>query len=236
MMRDALLIVWYGLRDLWDELLFLMLLNLLWTVVAVLPVLPFFAFSRLDPVWILAMSLPLAAPVAVVSGALSYVANQITRGRAVGWETFRTGVRRYWAKSLAVAGVNLVVLLLFLVNLRFYSTAIQGEWAVLAIGLWLLAGLYWLLAQIFWFPMILELQNERLWLALRNALMMVIVTPGFTLVLAVALALLGGVLGFLAVPVATFLVSLFSLIANHATRSRLAFAQKKVYRPGESDR
>ncbi len=35
----------------------------------------------------------------------------------------------------------------------------------------------------------------------------------------------------LAVPAALLMAALFSLIANHATRSRLAFAQKKPYEP-----
>ena len=39
----------------------------------------------------------------------------------------------------------------------------------------------------------------------------------------------------LTIPVVLIMVSLLLLISNHATRSRLAFVQKKPYKPGLSE-
>jgi hypothetical protein len=83
--------------------------------------------------------------------------------------------------------------------------------------------------------MILELENEKIFLALRNALAMVLVTPGFSLTLGIVLLVLGVLCVTFTVPVILLMASLFLLVANHATRSRLAFAQKKPYRPGPEE-
>jgi hypothetical protein len=96
---------------------------------------------------------------------------------------------------------------------------------------WLVVTVYWLLVQVFWFPMILELESEKVLLALRNALGMVIITPGFSLTLAAILVVIIVLSIILTVPALLILASLYLLIANHATRSRLAYAQRKPYGP-----
>ena len=89
--------------------------------------------------------------------------------------------------------------------------------------------------QVFWFPMILELENERTLLALRNASLMAIVSPGFSVVLSIAIVLVIALSIVLTVPVVAFTTVLLALIANHATRSRVAYAHKEPYRPGPPD-
>jgi hypothetical protein len=231
-MIDALRIAKYSLRDFWEELVWLVLLNLLWSLTAILPLVPLFMLSSLDLIWALAGSLLLALPLPIVSGALCFVTNQASRGKIVRWGTFVTGLRCYWAKSLIVALINLVVLILIATNVQFYAVVLQGTWTNFAVIAWLVVGIYWLLTQMFWFPMILELENEKVLLALRNALAMVIITPGFTLTLGVMMVLLGAICIALSVPAILAMASLLLLIANHATRSRLAFVQKKPYSPG----
>jgi hypothetical protein len=231
-MSEALQVVRFSLKDLWDEFLLLVVFNVLWSLTAILPVLALLVLSSVDPIWALVVGLLLLLPLPIVSGALCFVTNQISRGNAAGWGTFAAGLRRYWAKSLVVALINVVVLVLLVTNIQFYLLALQGAWTNFAVSIWLVLGIYWLLVQVFWFPMILELENEKVFLALRNAMVMVIVTPGFSVTLGILLLVLGILCVALTVPVILFMASLFLLIANHATRSRLAFTQKKPYRPG----
>lgn len=233
-MGEALRVIKYSLRDFWDEFVMLVVLNILWAVAVALPVLALLVLSGLDQIWALVVSLLLFVPLPIVSGALCFVTNQISRGKAASWGTFGKGIRRYWAKSLVVAVINLVVLVLLLTNLQFYGL-MEGAWTNFAVSIWLVLGLYWLLVQVFWFPMILELENEKIFLALRNALAMVLVTPGFSITLGIALLVLGLLGVALTVPVILFMASFFLLVANHATRSRLAFAQKKTYQPGPEE-
>jgi hypothetical protein len=230
-MFDALSITWRSLKDLWDEFPFLILLNLLWVASALLAAAPVFGLGGTNLFLALALTLLLGLPLPVVSGGICFVANQLTRGVSVNWGTFFTGVRRYWAKSLLVALVNLVVLALIGANLRFYAVVLQGVWTNFVLSIWLVVGIFWLLAQLFWFPMILELKDEKTFVALRHALAMVIITPGFAVALGVIVVLLAVLSVILTVPAGFMLAALLLLISNHATRSRLARIQKKPYQP-----
>jgi hypothetical protein len=230
-MVDALRVIRLGLKDFWEEFVWLALLNLLWSVAVALPFVAILILSNASFPLALAVSLVCALPLPIVSGGLAYVTNQASRGRTVKWEMFVSGVRRYWAKGLLVALVNLVALILLLANLHFYGIVLQGAWTNFALSAWLLIGIYWLLAQVFWFPMILELESEKVFVALRYALAMVIVTPAFSLILGIGLLILTLLCVLLTVPAAVVMASLLLLIANHATRSRLAYVKKKSYQP-----
>jgi hypothetical protein len=232
MMIDALSVARFSLKDFWEELMLLVLLNVVWSLAALLPIIPVFVLKGVNPILVLALSLILFLPLPIVTGALAFVTNQISRGKAVGWETFAAGLRRYWAKSLVVALINLVVFVLLIANLRFYGTVLEGVWTSIAVSVWLVVGLYWLLVQVFWFPMILELESEQVFVALRNALAMVVITPGFSLTLGVIIVVLAVLCIALTIPVVLIMAALLLLVANHATRSRLAYAQKKPYEPG----
>jgi len=231
-MRDALSITWHSLKNLWGDFAFLIALNVLWTLDVLLLAVPVFGLRSAGLPWVLGLALLIVLPLPVLSAGLCFVTNQVTRGVAVGWGTFVAGMRRYWARSLLVALINAVVLFLVAVNIRFYMVAIQGQWAVVAVSAWIVVAFYWLLAQLYWFPMLLEMKDEKLFLALRNALALVIVTPGFSLVLALIVALLIAVCVVLTVPAALFLTALLMLIASHATRSRIAHVRKQPYDPG----
>lgn len=231
-MGEAISITWRSMKDLWEDFVLLIALNMGWGLVAVLPFVPLFVLGNAQPLVALGLGLAFLLPLPVYTGAFCFVANQITRDRAVGWGTFGTGLRRYWKKSLLVALGNLVVLVLIAANIQFYGIILQGTWTNFALSIWVLLGGYWLLTQIFWFPMILELEREQVLIALRNALLMGIATPGFSLVLSIIVVVIIVLSALLVVPVVLVTTSLLLLIANHATRSRIAFAQKKSYKPG----
>jgi len=81
----------------------------------------------------------------------------------------------------------------------------------------------------------MEMEDKSLLRALRNALVMVIVAPGFTIALGLIFLLLIVVSLLLTVPAALFLAALLLLICNHATRSRIARVRKKPYEPEEEE-
>jgi hypothetical protein len=231
-MSEAVSITWQSLKDLWEDFVLLVALSVLWALSVALPLLPLFLFGQSQLVLALVVGIFLLVPMPIVSGGLLFVTNQISRGKSVSWETFSIGVRRYWRKSLIVAVVNVVVLILTVINIQFYATLLQGTWTNFALAIWLLLAGYWLLIQFFWFPMILELESESVLTAFRNALLMGIVTPGFSIVLSIIIVLVIVICVALTLPAILFMAALLMLIANHATRSRLAFAQKKTYKPG----
>jgi hypothetical protein len=231
-MLDALRVVRYSLRDFWDEFVLLIMLNLFWTFAVILPLAPLFFLPNVSLILILGLVLLLLLPLPIVSAGICLVANQITHGRSVDLGTFAQGMRRYWLKALAVAAINLVVLVLIASNLQFYAVILEGGWTNIALAIWLVVGLYWLVAQIYWFPMLLELEDEKVLIALRNALSLIIISPGFSLVLAFIVLILALACILLTVPAVLVMAGLLLLVVNHATRSRLAAVRKEPYRPG----
>jgi hypothetical protein len=226
-MIEALHVTWQSLKAFWEDFVFLVILNIIWSLAIVAMIAPQFLLFDSNPILALILSLLLSWPVPIVSSGLCFVTNQIAREQVVDWQTFFLGMRRYWAKSLAVALINLAVLITFVVNLQFYALIVQGAWTSIVVVIWIILGLYWLLAQVYWFPMILELESEKVLLALRSALSLVLISPGFTLVLGALVALLTVLCILLTIPVVLIMASLLLLIANHAIRNRLAFVQKK---------
>lgn len=226
-MTDVFRITWESLKDLWDEFVSLIMLNIVWSLSILLMIAPLLLLGGSNPLPALALTFLLFWPLPIISGALCFVTNQVARGKAAGWGTFATGLRRYWAKSLGVALINLVVIGLIILNMQFYGSILQGMWTNFALTIWLAIGLYWLIAQIYWFPMILELESEKVLQALRNALALVIISPVFSVAAAILLAVLAVLCIVLTVPLPLFMAALLLLISNRATRDRLEHIQKK---------
>jgi hypothetical protein len=226
-MADAFRITWQSLKDLWDEFVLLIMLNVVWSLSILLMIAPLLLWGGSNPIPAIALSFLLFWPLPIISGALCFVTNQIARGKAVGWGTFAAGLRRYWAKSLGVAVINLVVIALIVSNIQFYGFMLQGMWTNFALSIWLVIGLYWLITQIYWFPLILELKSEKVLEALRNALALVIVSPAFSIAAAIILAVLTVLCIVLTVPLPLFMTALLLLISNRATRNRLGHVRKK---------
>ena len=226
-MIDALRVTWQSLKDLWEEFVLLIMMNILWSLAALLAIAPLLLLGASNPILGLALSFVLFWILPIVTGALCFVTNQVVRGNAVGWGTIATGLRRYWLKSLIVTVINLVVLVLIAFNVQFYAFVLQGTWTIFAVSIWVIIGIYWLIVQIYWFPMLLELENEKVLLSLRNALALPIITPGFSLTIFLVLILLAVLCIVLTVPLPLFMAALLLLIANRATRSRIEMVQRK---------
>jgi hypothetical protein len=232
-MLDALRVTWQSIKDFWEELVLLVILDIVWSLCVLLIAAPVWLLGSRNLVLGLALSLALSWPLPVVSGALCFVANQIARDQFVGWDTFATGLRRYWAKSLIVALVNVVAVVLIAANMQFYAYVLQGTWTDFAVIAWIALAVYWLAVQIYWFPMILELESEKMLVALRNALGLVVISPAFSLLLMVILVVLVALCLVLTIPAVLFMAGLVLLIANYATRNRLALVQRKRQRLDE---
>ena len=226
-MIDAFRVTLQSLKDLWEEFVLLIMMNILWSLAALLAIAPLLLLGGSDPFLGLALSFVLFWLLPIVTGALCFVTNQVVRGNAVGWGAFATGLRHYWLKSLIVTVISLVVLALIIVNIQFYAIVLQGTWTVFAVSIWIIIGIYWLIVQVYWFPMLLELENEKVLLSLRNALALPIITPGFSLTILFVLIVLAALSIILTVPLPLFMAALLLLIANRATRSRIEMVQRK---------
>lgn len=98
---------------------------------------------------------------------------------ALFWETFRANLLR----ALPWGLLNALFAVINFGNLVFYAT-VPGIGAALLRGVWILAGLIWLGALLYTWPLFFyEMVESSVSGAVRNALLMVLRNPGYTLVL-----------------------------------------------------
>ena len=196
-MRRAVRVVWDSLRDFYDDAALLIAVNILWV----------------------GLSLPLIT-LPPATGGLYYVTNRIAHGYAVRVRTFFEGFRQYFVKSWQLALANLLVLAVTWANLVFYGQ-LDSPWLryLRILLLYLLA--FWLAMQMYTFPLLLEQEDKRLKLVLRNAAFLVLADPVFTVILAVLLLVAVALSAALTLPLILMTSSFVSLVANRAVLALL---------------
>jgi hypothetical protein len=186
-------------RDVWKELWTILIIQLLFLLGQVLIV--------------------LGPPVTV---AMFYYGNQIVHDELVTERDFLNAVRQYWKPAWRWAGLNLMVVGLFVGD--YYLT---GTWQINTDLISFLQGLYmtllvlWMLFQIFALPFLFEQEQPSVLQALQNATVyvrrnLVLVTVlSFLLMISLALGLLVFMLTFV------FGAALTAFAGNHAVLESL---------------
>jgi len=200
---------WQAIRDLYEELMLLGGVSVLW--------------------W---LSVLLIVPGPPATAGLYYLAYRIVHEQRVGFGFFWEEAKRRFGKSWQLAGIDLLVLLILLVNFHFYAQ-LSSPLRYAAI-LWIYLLLFWLAVQIYLFPLLFEMEEPRLTWLLRNAVLLPLVRPGYTLLLLILLlaaTLLSSVV-FLALVVAwPALVALVSARALMTTIADLEASRAKPPAP-----
>lgn len=142
-------------------------------------------------------------------------ANRLVKEERVEFALFWEGLRSYLGKSVVLYMISTVGLLLLIVNALFY---LRSEMLALRIFgiIWLYAILIWLAMQIYMLPLLVEQEDKRIRLVLRNAFFLTVtnIIPTLTLlVICGALALLSIALTLL---IALMAGSVTALIAARA--------------------
>src|SRR5947208_10335657 len=108
--------LWKSLKDLFEDLFILGLVNILWILVNAVPaVVMFFALSNASALYIvMLLSVLTLGP---SNAGLYAVAERVTDGRTSSWRDFFTGMRAYPMLSWKVYGLWMLGLIVILVNL-----------------------------------------------------------------------------------------------------------------------
>lgn len=216
-----------SLRDLFDDFLLLIVCNVLWAIMSL-------------PIWLLAYTLLLsgapavAAVVALVgvlpagpaTAALYAVAYRVTDGRASKVGDFFEALRQHARVGIVLTGVAAAGLVLILVNLSFYLT-VGNIFGGLMLGLWLYLLIAWLGVLIYAFPLAFLQERPELRLIARNAFLMALGRPVFTIV---TLLLMGVVLllsAFLAAPIFLFTIALLAVWSTRAAKTLIDDARRR---------
>ncbi|MFQ3661633.1 MAG: hypothetical protein SNJ69_04470 [Chloroflexaceae bacterium] len=216
-----------ALRDLFDDILLLLVCNLIWAALS-LP-LWLFALSALAqgaPLVALLGGMLGALPAGPANAGLFYVAHRVTDGRATKIADFFTGMREYLRPTLLITIIAASGVLLILFNLGFYlgMHSIPGG---LLLGLWLYLVWFWSGLMLYAYPLIMLQEHPALRLIGRNALLLSIGRPIYTLVTLVLMGVVLVVSLILVVPMVLITPAFFAVWATCATRALIADARRR---------
>lgn len=202
-MKNVFKVFWKAIKDFWDELFVLVLMNLL-TAVLLVPVVTF--------------------PPALAG--LWNVANKMARREGVEWSDYFSGFKRYFWKSWLLALINIVVFLLLYVNFSFYAPDVPPFNLGPNVSLWVrmfvvVIGVLWLCLQMYPMAMLMEQTDQKIRLALRNSAILLFANPGFSFVLALLLLLLAVASTMLPALWAMITLALFAIICSNAVQHLL---------------
>ena len=197
-MKHVLGVFWHALRDLWDELLILVLMNIV-TTLLLIPIITF--------------------PPAVAG--LWNAANRAADGRTIHWSDYFEGFRRYFWKAWGLALLNILLAVVLLTNVRFYAPDSAPFNVSPTLSLWIRAlflgvALLWLIVQMYPMALLLEQADQRLRVALRNAAVLSAANPGFTVALAVILLLVATISTLFPVLWVIVTLAIFAVVCNKA--------------------
>ncbi|MGH2538054.1 MAG: DUF624 domain-containing protein [Candidatus Promineifilaceae bacterium] len=183
-----------------------------------------FTTAVVNLLWLLLNALVVAGPPATL--ALFYVGNRLAHGEVTDPRDFLAGLRRYFGLGWRWGAMNLLAIAFLLGDIALSGRLFDGPTRLLVQGFYAGVLLLWLCLQLYVLPLLFEQEAPRLGLALRNGLVMLGRNPGFSLGLALLLALVlaAGTIFFLVVVAAGGV--LVALVGNHAVLNRLAVGRR----------
>lgn len=147
-----------ALRLWWRELLFLLVLNVLWLVAQ--------------------LTVVLGPPMTV---SVYVVARKVMEGDLIDFKDVISAVRQHLAASWAWGALQIVVYGVLGFNLFFYARA-EGQLVLILRYAWTLLLLAWFTLNLYYWPLYLAQEDRRVATTLSNAGKMILLNPGFTLI------------------------------------------------------
>ncbi|MHB1295812.1 MAG: YesL family protein [Anaerolineae bacterium] len=198
MIKEAMGVFWQSLKDTWEELFSIAIVNL---------------------VWLFASFTVVLFP--VVTAGMYYVCNRVAHGKTFHFSDFVDGIKKFWWRSLLWFLANIVVIALFIVNIYFYSS-FEGSWVVVIGGLWLALLVFWLSMQIYFWPLMVEQTEIKMIRAWRNAAFLILANPFFAFFIVTFSVVLFAASAALTLPLIFVGMAVVAILANNAVLTLLA--------------
>ncbi len=218
-MLNPFAVLWQAIRDLFDELLLAISINVVWALMT-LPLVFAAIFAAASGELVLAAAALLTAvlPGAPATVGLLATALRISEGRVSRLREYPSAMRR-WARPAWQIGLIWVSgVLLLLLNAGYYAQ-IPGIAGGMLLGLVLYLFIFWILLGFYAMPLIVLQEEPKLRQIGRNALVLLLSQPLFALINAVLLLILVGVSFFTVAPlslITAMLIAQWSLRAAQA--------------------
>jgi|GEM_PF-2637544 len=129
-------------------------------------------------IWCLTSSIIITLPLSTI--ALIAVCVDLKDRKDVTWRDFFTYMAQYGAIGLRWGMINFVIVCLIIINLWFYGQFIHDLRIILHIIVTLIAT-FWLLIQLYCLPLLFQQEYPSIRLAVRNAMILILRHPLYTL-------------------------------------------------------
>jgi uncharacterized membrane protein YesL len=193
MIKEALGVLWQTLKDTWEELYSIAIVNLVWL------------FASLTIVLF-----------PVTAAGMYYVANRVAHGKTFHFSDFIEGIKKYWWRSLVWFLANIFFVWLLYVNLYFYTANFQGNWVFILGGFWLAVLFFWLTMQMYFWPVLIEQDRPNLLRAWRNSAYLILASPFYAFFMVVFTVALAVASTALTLPLIFVGMGLVAILANNA--------------------
>lgn len=230
-MLRAFRVCWTALKDVYDDVWILLISNALWSVISMPLLLVTVLTFNAGQIWVAAiLGLLAVVPLAPATAGLYSVARRVAEGRTSRMREFLAGMRRYALASWRVMGAWLLGLVLLLFNIGFYALLnnligmiIVAVWAYLLVG--------WVALQIYLFPLLILMEQPTLRMLARNAALLAVGRPIFTLTTLVLMV----VVTLIALPLFLPLFLIGSLLAQWSMRATLELVKESELRSSAAE-
>jgi len=206
----VLRVFWGAVKDVWEELFILALMNLV-TVLLLIPVVTF--------------------PPALAG--LWSVSNIAAQGKSIAWSDYFGAFKRYFGKAWALTGINIGVIATLGLNIWFYQAGraplnLSDTVSLMIRAFWTSLLVIWVFLQMYPMALLIEQEDQKLRVALRNSLVLLGTHPGFTLLLGVILLVLIGVSTVIPALLALISLAIVAVACNKAVRHLLVPYRDKL--------
>ena len=184
----------------------------------------FVGLAVMNALWLGASLTIVLLPLATAG--LYNTTNSLVQGKGQRLEVFLDGAREYWWLSIQWALINLVVMVVLFVNLYFYGEIAAGPLASAFLFFVSSLALLWVAMQFYIWPVLIVQRQKNIQVALKNALLLSLASPLYSLVLLVVGGIVISLSIILLVPLAVFTFSFLAMLGNHAVIERLTTFNK----------
>jgi len=214
LIREAAGVFWQTFRDIWEELLPLAVVNLVWLLAWAAPL---SGGSLLASIPALAIVLIVIAVLvfAVATAGVYYVAYRVAHAKTFHFSDFVEGARLYWWRAILWILGNVLIIVVLAANVLFYAR-IAANWSAIVAGLFVALFIVWVAVQVYFWPLLLAQEEPKLFLAWRNAFYLLLANPFYAFfIVSFSILLLGLSIG-LTLPFVLMGMTLQGLLGNNA--------------------
>ena len=223
LIKEAMGVFWQTLKDTWEELYSLAIVNLVWLFSWALPIA--LASASGLPIVIIPVALLSICIFAVTTAGMYYVTARVAHAKTFHFYDFIDGIKLYWWRALLWLLVNIVIVLLIILNLQFYPSVFQGAWVIFVSGFWLAVLVFWVAMQVYYWPLIMRQEEPQklrgMLLGWRNAAYLLLANPFYAFFIVSFVFVLLGLSIALTLPFVFVGMGLQGLLGNNAVLTLL---------------